>query len=278
MFGYVNVNDKELTKEQRARFLRLYCGVCEGLKDLCGPKGRIVLSNDCTFLALVLSSLYEPEEDGSSIYCSPHPVIKHPCTQSEITKYAADINLLLAYHNMLDDWQDEGKKLKKLGADMLRKAYAQCAARRPEDAGVIEKELKNLSEMEKAHSTDTDELAGCFGRMLGEIFVYKNDKWAPALYRVGDSLGRFIYILDAWRDAAKDKRTGSFNALAAIQGQSDYEERVFEMLKCEMSLCADAIEAMPLVQDIGIIRNVIYSGVWTKYCLKRKSAVPEGTK
>ena len=278
MFGYVNINEKELGKADRSRFLAVYCGVCEELKAICGAKGRLTLSYDSAFLALLLNSLYEPEETKTRIFCGVHPMVKHDCHRSEMTAYAADVNIILSYYSCLDDWQDEGSKLKKVGAGMLKTAFEQCAGRRKDKALVIEKELKRLSDLEKALSGDVDNLAGCFGHLLGEIFAYRDDNWAGALRKAGDSLGRFIYIMDAWEDAAKDLRNGSFNALSALQGDSEYENKVFAMLKCEMALCAGAIETLPLVQDIDLIRNVIYSGVWRKYSIKRKGAAGEDNK
>lgn len=272
MFGYVNINGKELSKEERSRFLALYCGVCEELKGICGAKGRFTLSYDCAFLALVLNSLYEPAEEKTRIHCGVHPMVRHDCHRSEMTAYAADINVILAYYSCLDDWQDEGSKLKKVGADLLKKAFDACAARRKDKAQVIQEQLGRLSQLEKQRASDIDTLSSCFGQLLGEVFACKQDMWADTLREAGDSLGRFIYILDAWDDSAKDRRAGAFNALSSLSGESDYEARVLDMLKCEMAHCADALESLPLVQDIGLIRNVIYSGVWTKYALKRKRA------
>ncbi len=278
MFGYVTINDRELSKPERARFLSLYCGVCEDLKAACGTRGRFTLSNDSAFLALVLCSLYEPEEKRRRFTCGVHPMTRRECAQSEITAYAADMNLILSYYSCLDDWQDEGRRIKKMGAELLKTAYESCAKRRPDKARFVETELGNLSKLEKAHCADIDCLAGCFGRLLGEVFAYRQDEWEAQLRTAGDRLGRFIYIMDAWEDAEKDRKNGAFNALSSIRREPDYEQRVFDMLTTEISLCAEALEALPLVQDINIIRNVIYSGVWTKYSIKRKPAAGEGDK
>ena len=186
MFGYVNVNSPKLTKAERERFSGLYCGVCEELRRVCGARGRFALSYDCAFLALVLCSLYEPEEQKRRIFCGVHPVVKHSCHTSEVTAYAADINVLLAYYSCLDNWQDEGSRLGKTGADLLRKAFETCAGRRKEKVQFIEQELSRLSALEKQHCTYIDTLSGCFGRLLGELFVYKTDSWADRLRRAGD--------------------------------------------------------------------------------------------
>ena len=59
MFGYVAPVLSVLNDEQRLRYRSLYCGVCHALKERHGQSGRLSLSNDMTFLAMLLSSLYE---------------------------------------------------------------------------------------------------------------------------------------------------------------------------------------------------------------------------
>ena len=41
--------------------------------------------------------------------CKVHPVKKQAMIENEITQYAADMNVLLAYYHMKDDWADEKK-------------------------------------------------------------------------------------------------------------------------------------------------------------------------
>ena len=36
-----------------------------------------------------------------------------------------------------------------------------------------------------------------------------------------------------------------------------------------MAECAKGFEKLPIVQDIDILRNIIYSGVWSKYNNKK---------
>lgn len=89
---------------------------------------------------------------------------------------------------------------------------------------------------------------------------------------MGGALGRFIYLIDAWDDAAKDERHGSYNPLLPLRREPDYEERVYQILTMEIAECAMEFEKLPIVQDAGIIRNVLYSGVWTVYSRRREAA------
>lgn len=64
--------------------------------------------------------------------------------------------------------------------------------------------LNELSEMEQKGETDIDRVSGCFGRIMAEIFAYREDVWEPTLRRMGFYLGKFIYLMDAYDDVEDD--------------------------------------------------------------------------
>lgn len=107
MFGYVTIAAGALTQEQRERYRAYYCGLCHALKHRYGALGCMTLSYDITFLYLLLSSLYEPDEIRGTARCLPHPFRPHAYVQSELCDYCCDMNLALAYHKCLDDWHDD---------------------------------------------------------------------------------------------------------------------------------------------------------------------------
>lgn len=121
MFGYVNVNRETLSPENEARFRAYYCGLCRALRKRHGLTGTLTLSNDMTFLAMVLSGLYEPEEQSGREICVAHPLKKHDWVATEATDYAADMNVMLAYHLCMDDWRDEKKPLSLAEAGLVRR-------------------------------------------------------------------------------------------------------------------------------------------------------------
>ena len=75
MFGYVTVNPKQLTEAQLSRYRAWYCGLCRSLKERYRQTGRLSLSNDMTFLAVLLSSLYMPAEKSGEEICPVHPIV-----------------------------------------------------------------------------------------------------------------------------------------------------------------------------------------------------------
>ena len=276
MFGYVTINRESLTEAEQNRFREVYCGVCASLRRISGHKGQMTLSFDAAFLALLLNALYEPEEERSTYRCAAHPARPRVCAVSGMTDYAADMNLILFYERAMDNWTDDKSRAALAVSKVYRKSAEAAAARYPQKSRVIQEELGRLAEIEKARLSDIDAAAGCFGRLLGEIYAPREDEWASALRRMGCALGRFIYLIDAWDDAEKDEKRGSYNPLLAWKGEADYEARVYQALTMEIAACALEFEKLPIVQDASIVRNVLYSGVWTKYVGKKEARERKG--
>ena len=95
MFGYIAPNMEALNEEQKKRYRAVYCGLCQALGALSGHSGRVLLSHDMTFLALLLSSLEDPEEKEEKFRCAVHPVKEQACVRSRAVEYAAGMNLIL---------------------------------------------------------------------------------------------------------------------------------------------------------------------------------------
>ena len=115
--------------------------------------------------------------------------------------------------------------------------------------------------------------------MLGAIYRYREDLWADTLQRIGEGLGRFIYLMDAYDDLEADLRRGRYNPLKDMSLQDDYEDRVLESLTLLIAESTDAFETLPLVKDMDILRNILYAGCWTRYRQKqmrrgRRQGVP----
>ena len=269
MFGYVTASWKELTKQEQERYGAVYCGICRRIRLQSGNTARLALSYDMAFLALLLMSLYEPEETGGKDPCLTHPINHRPWIDNPYVRYAADMNVALAYYNCLDDWQDDKKPSAKAMAGMLEKRLPDVEKRYPRQCGAIRDCIQRLGELEKKGCANPDEPAGIFGQLMAEILVYQEDLWAPQLRQMGFHLGRFIYLLDAALDYDKDKRKGKYNSFLAMDTGKDWQ-RWEEYLVLAMGRCTDSFERLPLVQDKAILDNILYSGVWMNYRRKRK--------
>ena len=262
MFGYVNASWKELTKEQQDRYQAVYCGICRRIREQSSNISRLGLSYDMAFLALLLMSLYEPEEQGGGNACALHPIKKRSWVDNEVIGYCADMNVALSYYNCLDDWQDDHRAVSRFMAAQFGKSYPDIRERWPRQCEAIESCIARLGELERDSCPSPDETANCFGALMAELFVWREDLWAPQLRQMGMALGRFIYLLDAAMDYRRDKRKGKYNPYLAM-GMEENWSRWEEYLVLAMGKCVSAYEKLPLVQDKGLLDNILYSGVWT---------------
>ena len=274
MFGYVTASFKELTKEQQLRYNSIYCGICRGIRDLSGNVARLGLSYDIAFLSALLMSLYEPEEVSGKNACLPHPITKKPWVDNVYIRYGADMNVALSYYNLLDDWQDDRKHSAKLLAGAMETPVEAIRQRYPRQCDAIAACIAELSRLEKENCANPDLCAACFGRLMGELFVYEEDLWAPTLRQMGNALGRFIYLLDAALDYDKDLKKEKYNPYLAMGTGKDWP-RWEEYLVLTMGRCTEYYERLPLVQDKPLLDNILYSGVWTVYRRKRQEEDPK---
>ena len=264
MFGYVTANQRELTKEQKDRYAGVYCGICRQIRLRASRMARMGLSYDMAFLALLLMSLYEPEEQTGKNACLLHPVKRRPWVDNEYIRYAADMNVALAYYNFLDDWNDDRKVTAKLMASAFGKTLPEIEEKYPRQCRAIAECIAELSRLENENCSNPDEPSHRFGMLLGELLVYREDLWAPILRQMGDALGRFIYLADVVADYRKDLRKGKYNPFIAMGGGED-RQRWEEYLVLSMARCTEFYEKLPLVQDKQILDNILYSGVWSNF-------------
>ena len=264
MFGYVMANLAELDKDLQKRYMSVYCGICRQIRTRCSNPARLALSYDMAFLALLLMSLYEPEEDAGSRACGLHPLHPRPWVDNEIVRYCADMNVALAYYNCMDDYADEGKITAKLGSQILDKALPRIREVYPRQCAAMEQCIARLSQLEQQGCDNPDEPAGCFGQLMAALFTWKQDMWSPALEQIGDALGRFVYLADAAVDYRWDLRKKQYNPFAAMGTGEDWA-RWEQYLVLAMARCTDYYERLPLVQDKKLLDNILYSGVWVEY-------------
>lgn len=265
MFGYVTAYRPEMKMKDFYKYKAYYCGLCHVLEERHGLRGQVTLTYDMTFLVTLLTSLYEPKTVHEKHRCMVHPLKEHDMLFNEITEYAADMNIVLTYYHFLDDWKDEKSKTALVGLHTYRKLYRQVEEKYPKKCRVIRKCLAKLQNYEKAGETDIDAVSGCFGKLMGELFLFRKDVWSKNLWKMGFYLGKFIYILDAYDDLEKDRAQGSYNPLLKMADEEGYEERCRQMLTMILAECSNCFEMLPCVENIDILRNILYVGVWNKF-------------
>ena len=218
-----------------------------------------------TFVALLLSALYDEPVESSTCKCVAHPFEAHATSRSVFTDYAADMNLLLSYYKCLDDWTDERKWKGRLRAAALRGRDKMVEARYPEKAEHIYTLLEHIHLYEKAQEPDVDLASGCFGEIMGEILACRKDEWEDDLRRMGFFLGKFIYLMDAYEDLPEDRKKNRYNPLKELAKRPDYEVQMEQILRMMIAESTVRFEQLPCLVDVDILRNILYDGVWNHY-------------
>lgn len=265
MFGYITVHKDELKIKDYDRYRAYYCGVCHSLRHKYGITGMATLSYDMTFLAVFLSSLYEDETAPVRERCIVHPVKSHNAIYNEYTDYAAAMNVLLTYYKLQDDWDDERKVTSEAFAKILRGAYKKAAADYPEQEKIIRNYIQEQHACEHRDNITIDDAATPTAGMLAALFDYGHDMWREPARKMGFYMGKYIYIMDAFEDVYKDEKKDCFNPLIPYKDCENFNEQCRQMLVMMAAECAKAFEALPILDNADILRNIIYSGIWTGY-------------
>lgn len=265
MFGYVTVCEPELKVKDLKKYRAYYCGLCRTLKEDYGFMGQMTLTYDMTFAVILLSSLYETTTKHEEHRCKVHPAKRQHMLQNEITSYAAAMNVLLAYYHMEDDWQDDRKVSSLMTKSLIQGKAKKIIEKYPRQSEIIRKSLKELGECEHENSMDIDRAAGCFGRLMAELFVWKEDIWEKTLRKMGFYLGKFIYLMDAYEDLPEDRKKNSYNPLKELAKRPDYEAQMEQILRMMIAESTVRFEQLPCLVDVDILRNILYDGVWNHY-------------
>ncbi len=265
MFGYVLLNIKGCSEEEKKRYNNYYCGLCKALGRDYGKPATRTLSYDMTFLYLLLSDLYNVEEKKSREHCSIHPIGKKEFIDTRMSSYASAMQILLSYYSALDQVRDDKSFRAKNFVATFKDKVEEIEKTYPRQAKATRENLAELARLEKDAVTDAELPASCFAAMLGEIFAVKEDAWADRLRLLGRALGRFIYFLDAWDDLEKDKKSGSYNPFRGRENDESLKEEVRGELMLSASSASEILEQLPLDDNLSLLRNIIYSGIWTKF-------------
>lgn len=273
MFGYITPLKSELRVRELTQYQAWYCGLCNTIRQSYGQIPRLALDYDCTFLALLLAGA-----EGSCAPCElrkcgykPLQKAKPMAPACDAISYAADINVLLYEAKLADDWHDERNVPALLGKQALGRAAAKAAARRPEATSAIREGIRALSLLEAQGETSIDAAADAFAGLLRRVaagYPPLEGTQREALSWLGYHMGRWIYLMDAWEDRAKDMKHGAYNPFLAAG--ADLERASF-LLYASLHEMEKAYDLLTIHCNRGLLDNILYQG-----CRQRCKLMLEG--
>lgn len=271
MFGYVVIDKPLMRIGDYNLFKSYYCGLCRELKKS-GLPARLLLNYDCVFLYLLAVSLDDSEVMFKSGRCVASPFRKKAFALNAHAAYAAAVNVLLGVNSLKDKRADDKSLAAGAGALFTSRAYKKAKKKYPELAEGIEKSLKELAKLEAEGEKDIDAAAHVFAGLLGAVFSgLPEDK--EVLYQFGYSLGRWIYLADAYEDFEKDQKKGSYNPFiknfeTAEQAFDSAEYNLLSSLRGAML----AYDLLSIKRNREILDNIMYDGLQkeTRRVLERR--------
>ena len=271
MFGYVIPPLQGLEPEEAERFRRMYCGLCHTLGERYGQAARLILNYDFTYLAVLLA---DPEEtETRSGRCAVKGFRQREYRASdEAMALAADESVILAYWQARDGVADHdwfhGLKYRGAAA-LLEPAYRKAAALRPGFDEAVRRQLAVLARLEEENCASIDAAADAFAALLQFAAAEVDD---PVRRRVLEQLlyhlGRWVYLIDAADDLAKDAADGNYNPVALRYGLQDgkwtaEERRDFSAtLDHSVHMMTTAFELWNFGVWTPLLQTTLYTGLF----------------
>jgi len=284
MFGYVVPDKSEMKIKEYELFRAYYCGVCKSMAKSLGPLCRFGLNYDAVFLGLFLSSINNEIVNLKKENCIANPFKKKWVVKnSKSLDYSADINILLTYYKLLDDWKDDRNYLARLAQIIVSPGFRRALSRNKEVQLHIKASLERLHELEEMKCESMDEAADPFGQLMKDIIRIgcqsEKHKQHKAIEWLAYNIGKWIYIIDAFDDIEKDIKKKSYNPLILQFKYNDeaigeFKNRIREDIKFNLiHTLAQAASAFELldIKNKNIIENILYLGME-----KKTKAVLEG--
>lgn len=279
MFGYVRPYKPELLVKEYSQYKAVYCQLCRVLGEEYGPMARFALSYDCAFYAMLALSVdgEQVEERKGRCVCNPMKMCAYLPSPGDGYKKAAALCVLLTYHKLRDDCEDEGF-FRSLGSRLLLPLAShkakKAAGMYPAMARTVEETMESQRRAER-DGAGIDQCAEPTANLLKELFgelAGCDERQRPPLESLGYFLGRWVYLMDAADDLRDDMRTGSFNPFIKRLGLEGKKELSEEERKAADEACNEALNATAArlvlalnLIDLGtfgpIIENVARKGL-----------------
>ncbi len=270
MFGYIDISRNTISEEDKKLYQSYYCGLCKAI----GKKSQVFrmgLNNDLAFLAVLLSSVSEEEPKiKENQTCIAHRIKKHDeIIFDSVMDYTADMNILLVYLKICDDAADTKGISKNILKKMLKRSVEDVVSVYGNLGDYIKDKLSRLDELEKEKSGSIDETADCFAKITEAVFApdfIKDENTKKILSWMGYNLGRWIYIVDAYDDLEKDRKSGNYNPFicAGEDNSPELKKTTYDALVQTLTNAANAYDLLTVYRNDTLLKNILYNGLFGK--------------
>lgn len=271
MFGYIKPNIPELKVKDNELYKATYCGLCRTMGKCTGCASKFTLSYDFAFFALVRMALEKTKAQVKMRRCMVHPFKKRPIMEmNSVLEYSAKSSVILTRLKLKDNVNDSHgiSRLKAKIVGLVSIFFKKTDKSLLPLEEKIKECIDSLTTLEKENCDSIDKVADTFARLLGSVASFGLDGENGILgYEIGYHLGKWIYVIDACDDLARDVKTGSYNVLRLTFGEElkASDKKMLEgAMYLELNKMAKAVELIDFSKhrDVeAIIKNIIFDGL-----------------
>jgi hypothetical protein len=245
-----------------------YCGSCKTLGAMYGQRSRLLLNHDMVFLAELLMDEPQWTPAHRSFNCMAMPKAHPPALQ-----YSATAAVVLAHFQINDQIADSRGWRWRAIRRFFSAAYRKAASRLRTGGFPLDEMTDLLASQgeREARAVSLQDVAEPTARATEMIFSHG----AAELGSIGRRFGYLIYVLDAWEDRVRDKKSGDFNAFLMFPDIDGRKEilSVVESLEKDLPPNLACRLRQNVEERLGMRLRVLH-GVCTKAAKERwKSAV-----
>ncbi len=266
MFGYLNIQGDKLADGKRGLWQTFMCGLCLSTKNKVGNVARMFVNNDINAFNVLFHSICNVDVTVYNATCVAHPLKKRTLLDvTEITDKLALANVLLMYWNLYDDVVDGGASIKKrVALAAVKPAYDKARKMWADLDKSIADNYAALRSAEERGETSIDRVSHHFAR-LAEQFAEAvlGDKCTEHAKTLCYNLGKWIYLIDALDDVAKDIKKGNYNPFVAAYGATSvedvtaHEDEIRFVLLTLLNRVAQAYNDLNLTKYRCILDNIL---------------------
>lgn len=268
MFGYVLPVKSEMKVRDFETYRAVYCGVCKQLHKSYGLFSRFLLNYDLVLLAVTADALSGQAGELRCEGCFANPLARNcVCHNSPGVQLAADGLVMLSYHKLCDDLQDENllkRAFYKLLQPFVYRLYKRANKKWPKLASALEEQMHRQQELEENHCDSVDEACDPSAKICEALFQRAgcDEPSRRILGRLGLFAGQIVYLLDAAEDYEEDIAHGRYNVFHQA-GYSKEETVQAAQKRCKMAAGEIALcyNLLRLRQYKDILDNIFFLGL-----------------
>jgi len=213
--------------QERRAYVTHLCGLCHTLGDRYGLLARLATSQELILLNLLTSAQRPDEPVTARRRCPLNPLRLVGANHDVASEFAAAVAIELANVKFGDDVQDSGGR--DAGARLgrwLARPLRQTALRVLRDLRFDAEILERSGERQAwAEADETQDPAGPSALVGAELFsmtarLAGRPENTDPLAVTGGNYGAYIYLLDAYRDFARDMARDDYNPLRRLGKRS----------------------------------------------------------